>query len=1592
MTTPAADQAGREPDSLIIANVIELMMDGSFSTVPGLENTIFALDDGNESLDLGAPQPTVDLLASLITDGERPQGDRSSNRTLSIPIAISSDSRDNLTLAREFLLRIINQEKWTLRYEMGNSDAGPVIFDCWRAMPSKPVYAPVVEEQYACQITITFEALPFGKAESPNQITFASPAAGTAPPPAPILLDGFDSVSPGQTSPWLASNIAVAGNTSIESVASGELSIPFYQANLATLDLTTGGTGMNNIIQFWAGFASEKYYGNWHNHKSEVTFAFRLYDSSGRVVNGHAHGSVVHSNDLSNPKWTHIGIRMPVTNNRFDYTKVVRYDLRVYNKSINGTLYLKDSIVFIDSLYAVSPSSAVANVARGGIYTLNGVEGSARTPVSIAASQQGSTGSTTWTRNVTDEFIAPAGVVSVDLAGTAVGGPGGPSNADNGAGGGGEYVMRTGVPVTPGKPYTANVSDQPHPLLTGPFTGTWTHCGSYVSTGATNNATAPFGAAVAVGNTVIVQVVLPNEPQIFGGTVTVTDDAGNGTYKWIANAEAPDGTFVAIYAAFNIQNAITTSNNFTVAFSPVQIGIAVYVDYCPGELSWVPSKQVNGTSDSPYIASGGWIDPAHSEITNPTYPYDPSFWVTVTGATLAESFSAPAGGVSTMSVDFTATGATVFALTNFIAVTENSKYVFDMLAYLTAGSSRAVSVGWTWYDATGASLGTGTLAFAAHPANAWTWARTVAGYTSPTTAPAGAVKVQYAIIVTGCTAGDKLSLQAQGFKRYSPDNSQYLAIVGNNSGLNVVNAPPGWTLLRSVTNGAGLAFDTYWIKGNGIGGVIFGRHGMYSSSIPFGVSLVRLSDSGGCVAFTGDDGSGIVAHGGQPASATSAAGGLGGTGSDAPVHNDGGSGAAGTGSAGGGAGSSGGTGGTTFVDDNDASISWWAASAPPTQITNDFSSMSAGHLYGTNIFNVNGSVVKDPQMTVDDRIVVAVVSTVTPTPVIGVTDTQGNTYQFVYKAVLPGNTWQVQLFKTGTSTNQLTVGDEIHVDPGTTTPGNYAIMAYVFKEAIGIEGVGHGLSGEVDGSFTGITHTDTFSGLVTPPNAHFILAVATDNIAAYINSAARYQDNLDSPQLPANLPAGSNVLGQSWPANAILQAFWKEADSNGAASSTSLVINRLTSGTMAYVGTTFHMDTDAWATSGGAPFHNNSHHFSNKAGKHFRITVSAPQIQIVGKKGPDQGTMLVSVDNGPWQEIDNYRAATVYQVVLFDTGKITNISHTIDVVTTGRHNQSSTNSYVDIDGYQVISAGAGLNGTGSTGGIAVTGGGAGANGATVSGNNGSAGGSPGGGGSGGLGAGKTGGLGGPGQIQITYTGAQPSFKTLVLHKPNVYGSKTLMPYIACTTQAVPTSDMIQSMYPGQPAHFNGTYSFYVGGTFDSPTVTRTLTVTLTEYEDDPDGILPGSTSTQSLTRDIIPNTDAKNGLVNIAELTLPNKLIPPENNQARYKVSINSSNPLDTIQDILILDTMGQTIIINEDTAYTQYSIDEPDPDVDIGYVLGSQFGRSYAISVLDEGFPTGGPIMIEPGDNILFAYSREGAPALDMRYFPRYFIGKTVS
>jgi hypothetical protein len=306
--------------------------------------------------------------------------------------------------------------------------------------------------------------------------------------------------------------------------------------------------------------------------------------------------------------------------------------------------------------------------------------------------------------------------------------------------------------------------------------------------------------------------------------------------------------------------------------------------------------------------------------------------------------------------------------------------------------------------------------------------------------------------------------------------------------------------------------------------------------------------------------------------------------------------------------------------------------------------------------------------------------------------------------------------------------------------------------------------------------------------------------------------------------------------------------------------------------------------------------------------------------------------------------------------------------------------------------GAASGSTGGTPAAAVSGGGPGGRGGTFNVGNGAApstgygggnGGSPG----GGFGrrdyAGFTDGL-----VKLTYL-QPPSAKTLIAHRPGFSQPDALLPFVSPDVTDVPdgtTEYPVGSLIAGVPARFDGTYTVVaVNWTWNSPAASRNLFVTVKQYEQ----AGGASTSYSTPVKTFIPNTDpdvSLNGIVVLGEITLPGKKLPADNTTALFTVTVTDSNAADRFMDILLLDTMGATLIINSSQIYTNFYADES-VDSDIGPITGSALDRPSAISVTDQCLAiSGGPLTVNPeGNQSLLVYAVEGAPAVEMTYFPRW-------
>jgi hypothetical protein len=196
-----------------------------------------------------------------------------------------------------------------------------------------------------------------------------------------------------------------------------------------------------------------------------------------------------------------------------------------------------------------------------------------------------------------------------------------------------------------------------------------------------------------------------------------------------------------------------------------------------------------------------------------------------------------------------------------------------------------------------------------------------------------------------------------------------------------------------------------------------------------------------------------------------------------------------------------------------------------------------------------------------------------------------------------------------------------------------------------------------------------------------------------------------------------------------------------------------------------------------------------------------------------------------------------------------------------------------------------------------------------------------------------------------------------------------------------------SVGPGVNARFDGTYTgLLVAASWNTPAASRTLQLTVNQYE------YPGgtkwSTSTTAVT--VVPNS-LPNGtpFVNLGNITLPGKALPADNTGCYFTVQVTDSNTSDTFWDLIFIDNNGQCVLLAEPSGsgYATYYFDEPDSKYDLGGYYGSQAGRPDAISVTDAvQILSGGPLTLQPGDNLMLAYSLAGAPTISVEYYPRWF------
>jgi hypothetical protein len=402
----------------------------------------------------------------LLLDGSRPFGRRADNRLIKLPIWVTAPNRQILAAARELLQSVIDQDYFTTTWTRdpfagnpGNTPL-PLIFDCFRALPTVPIFDTNAERQaIGMQIEISIPALPYGRSATQTQVSFPAPvptSPAVVPPPAPVVLDNFEAISSVQFS---RSSQCVIGpytgcwdpdDARVGDPGGQETPLAYGSSFSAPLNLA----GMTSL-QMWFGLGSRwysnlEYCGKVHG----VSFYFTLTDTSGNQLS-FSRGNLLLpvSSSAQSPVFTRVTVPVPQDSTTFNYAGVESYSLTVLNRQ-DRVRRLSWVTAYLDALTAYPGSVFTAPVTRGAVYTLHGVQGTARAPVSMSFQQAPSAGTpTTVTAAGPGTYTVPPATAYLKVEVTGGGGAGaGMTVAGVGAGGGGgEYAAEAVFPASPGQ-------------------------------------------------------------------------------------------------------------------------------------------------------------------------------------------------------------------------------------------------------------------------------------------------------------------------------------------------------------------------------------------------------------------------------------------------------------------------------------------------------------------------------------------------------------------------------------------------------------------------------------------------------------------------------------------------------------------------------------------------------------------------------------------------------------------------------------------------------------------------------------------------------------------------------------------------------------------------------------------------------------------------------------------------------------------------------------------------------------------------------------------------------------------------------------
>ena len=336
-----------------------------------------------QGYNLGVGVPNTVALSRLLVDGEVVSGDRTSNRTIELPITVLAASRALTVNAIEDLVAVVNTSTFTLTWTPTGGKT--VVFDCFRGTVEQH-WNMNQEKQGVAEVVLRFQALPFVRPPAPTTVgTAIGPTASTQ-------VDAFDnltglsfngtaatSTNRVEGTASVAETVTYTVNTAAQNYvvdANGTKLYPAYPYTFSfSRAVTLNLTGLTNVVSNWLGPAT--YY-------PAKNFRLRLVSAGGysEWTGVGVQGSKV---EVSWVQVTFDLLRTPAASSgTFSAAAVTSYILTATANAFYAAAAGSDTWQ-TDDLRAY-PATAGTITGPSTALTLSGILGVARTPATITVS------------------------------------------------------------------------------------------------------------------------------------------------------------------------------------------------------------------------------------------------------------------------------------------------------------------------------------------------------------------------------------------------------------------------------------------------------------------------------------------------------------------------------------------------------------------------------------------------------------------------------------------------------------------------------------------------------------------------------------------------------------------------------------------------------------------------------------------------------------------------------------------------------------------------------------------------------------------------------------------------------------------------------------------------------------------------------------------------------------------------------------------------------------------------------------------------------------------------------------------------------